>query len=171
MVSNPIASYLELADRIDRFTQNVIQHHGSEIRCKPGCSDCCRVDLSIYVFEAEHILGAFEKLTSKQQESVLERARNLSRGRSGDCPFLEQNICLAYENRPIICRTHGLVLLVPGEDRISVCLHNFKSQTKLDKRFVMDLEPINQILATINHIKTGGFTRTTISRAIVDLKA
>ncbi len=45
------------------------------------------------------------------------------------CIFLRDHSCSIYENRPVICRTHGLPLLYVNEDNeweLSNCELNFK---------------------------------------------
>ena len=59
---------------------------------------------------------------------------------------------MIYESRPVICRTHGLPMLVPGEDSLSMCVYNLKGLERLDGDCVLDLKPVNQILATVNHL-------------------
>jgi hypothetical protein len=44
-----------------------------------------------------------------------------------DCVFLKDHGCAIYENRPIICRTHGLPLLYMNDEswELSTCELNF----------------------------------------------
>ena len=151
-VNDPLKSYQELVEKIDAFFRRVAGRYAEEIKCAPGCDDCCRRSLAFYPFEVERMLAAAEGLDRAELEGVIHRARQAGADPEAACPLLKEGLCLIYAARPVICRTHGIPMLVPGEDSLSMCVFNLKGLEHLDGDCVLDLKPVNQILATINHL-------------------
>jgi Fe-S-cluster containining protein len=80
--------------------------------CKEGCDLCCRSLPHLpTISEAEWLrLGAaIEALEPERRAAVYERARIAPATGPLTCPLLdvERGACLAYEARPIACRTYG----------------------------------------------------------------
>jgi len=72
------------------------------------------------------------------------------------CPLLRDGLCVLYASRPVICRTHGLPLLLrlDGEQRVDCCLKNFKNLhlADLPGSSLLDLERLNLVLASVNYV-------------------
>ena len=68
------------------------------------------------------------------------------------CPLLENNLCPLYAARPIICRTHGLPLLIEDAagTRVDRCPLNFAGYAALPGNAVIHLERLNAALIIIN---------------------
>jgi Fe-S-cluster containining protein len=155
-VEDPLKSYLALVEKVDAFFERVADKYGDRIKCGPGCDDCCRRSLSLYPFEIDRMVAAAGELDPAELEGVIRRSRRAIEDPEAACPLLSEGRCLIYAHRPIICRTHGLPMLVPGEDSLSMCVYNLKGLERLDGDCVLDLKPVNQILATVNHLLTTG---------------
>jgi Fe-S-cluster containining protein len=94
-------------------TELRIRHQ--DIKCRPKCSACCNRYLSITLAEAAVIHDHLKR--SKKWEEVAARAEAL-RGvvvlsnpmawyKMGmPCPVLADDLCLAYQVRPIACSAH-----------------------------------------------------------------
>ena len=149
-VDDPLKSYLALVEKVDAFFDRVAGRYAEKIKCGPGCADCCKRSLSLFPFEIERMLEAAAGLPTTDLEDVIQRARQADP--EAACPLLKEGHCLIYAARPVICRTHGLPMLVPGEDSLSMCVYNLKGLEHLDGDCVLDLKPVNQILATVNHL-------------------
>ncbi len=149
-MNDPLKSYQALVEKVDAFFRRVAGRYAQEMKCAPGCDDCCRRSLTLYPFEVERMLEAARGLTEAELEGVIHRARQVDP--EAACPLLKEGLCLIYAARPIICRTHGIPMLVPGEDSLSMCVYNLKGLEHLDGDCVLDLKPVNQILATVNHL-------------------
>ena len=69
------------------------------------------------------------------------------------CPLLVDHVCMVYEARPIICRTHGYPLYMEKEGRAMVdfCPKNFKGVKKLDRADMLDLDRMNTLLTAVNN--------------------
>lgn len=73
------------------------------VACGKGCSDCCKMNVSISVIEAERIAaysGRRMASLSRPQRHALEDFNGVP------CPFLKDSACSVYEHRPFACRAH-----------------------------------------------------------------
>ena len=77
-----------------------------------------------------------------------------------------------YQARPIICRTHGLPLLVhrDGASGIDFCPENFRGAASIPGSAIIDLDRLNATLATINTLFVRGCPgpdRLTMAQALL----
>jgi uncharacterized protein len=171
-----LAHYGQLREKIDAMFSKACGKYRGHMRCEPGCDDCCRRDLTLYAFEVRSLLEELGRMNKATVRRVVARAREACADSEAACPLLEEGRCLTYSKRPIICRSHGLAMLVPGTGELSVCPHNFVAAEHIDGDCVLDLTPVNNILATLSELlvtdtQTAGFltsVRVSVSRAIVD---
>lgn len=145
---NPFNNYIHLIEKIDQKCQKIQKHYREVIRCQKGCSECCQ-HISIFPVEAAFIAHAFRKLPNFTSEFIINRLDNVQ-----DCPLLVDGICILYESRPIICRTHGFPLLMNRnhETLIDFCPHNFQGISWFQKNAVIDMEQVNTVLSMINRV-------------------
>jgi Fe-S-cluster containining protein len=137
--------YDELLLKVDAFTNRVTSRYMDHISCREGCAECCILE-SVNSIEAFHILKGLAGMPEGKKRIVTE---NMSTTPDGNpCLFLQDDACLIYGNRPIICRTHGFPLLVDG--RVAFCPKNFSELTHVDPEFVLNLENLNTMLAAVN---------------------
>lgn len=121
-------SYKKLRDQIDLRIAELEKEHNAHLNCKAGCSMCCR-EYAILPIEFDYI--------KEQISGETSIVYNDSYGKD-ECPFLVNNRCSIYSNRPFICRSHGLPILYMGEEawELSACELNF---TKVaDDYFTME---------------------------------
>lgn len=136
-------TYESLADRADRAFQETQKKHGSCVRCRPGCSDCCHAVFGLFMIEASYLKSHFDRLPPEQKKGVLlhvsETERGLKRlqskmGAHADdpstqayilatervrCPLLnEEKGCTLYAHRPITCRVYGIPTRAQGKARV-----------------------------------------------------
>lgn len=88
---------------VDRVTAALAPY----VACKEGCSSCCHMNTMIYEHEAIHLAN----VTGRKMVHLVYRPLNevFNRGKefSGKpCPFLVNEKCSVYEDRPLVCRTH-----------------------------------------------------------------
>jgi len=126
---------LLLAD-IDNQSNKLEKEHSEQIVCKKGCDTCC-MDYSILPIEFHSILKDLKENKITPEISV--------RPKSDECIFLVNHVCTIYNQRPIICRTHGLPLLFMNENNeweLSACDLNFTDfnfeKFTLDNTFPQD---------------------------------
>lgn len=73
------------------------------VACTKGCSDCCKMNVSISIIEAERL----SLMSGRNLAAVSRPVRHRSDEFSGiPCPFLQDNACTVYEHRPFACRAH-----------------------------------------------------------------
>lgn len=95
-LSELVAFYAE----VDRRVAALTRLHGSRLRCRLGCADCCVDDITVFEVEAAHI--------RRETPSALAAERPHP---PGACAFLDAaGGCRIYAVRPYVCRTQGLPL-------------------------------------------------------------
>lgn len=112
-------SYVKFREKADQLSHKLEKMHRPHLACKLGCDLCC-MDYSIFPLEFYHIANA---LTERQVKLDLHVAP-----KTEGCVFLKDHKCTIYEERPVICRTHGLPLLYVNEEEeweLSACELNF----------------------------------------------
>ncbi len=160
-MSDPLTTYRQFVARIDAHAQGVFEAHAAKIECKAGCSGCCHRDLTVFPVEAAAITAWIAEeqpdLSPSQAPTVSPRALQVLE-LDGDepCAMLDrQGLCRIYPVRPLICRTHGLPLAIPGERGVygDVCPLSFDEGTSLSElpsEDFLNLETVNTVLAALN---------------------
>lgn len=164
-----LENYLALVQRVDELCSATHSQFEEEISCRPGCDACCR-HLSIFAVEGAALREALSALPPPEAAELLEAASAATP--EGPCPLLRNGLCRLYEARPIICRTHGLPLLVnrDGESGVDFCPENFTGLDKIPGSAVIDLERLNSILTAVNALflqGSPGAGRVTIAQALL----
>jgi len=114
-----LEDYRKLRVKIDSHSEKLENKHKKHMMCKAGCDLCC-MDYSIFPIEFYYIR---DRLQEKEYQHDVPAVKE-----EGSCVFLKNHKCAIYEERPIICRTHGLPLLYMNEDgdwELSACELNF----------------------------------------------
>ncbi|MEW6439344.1 MAG: YkgJ family cysteine cluster protein [bacterium] len=93
------SNYQRLIEKVDRHLRTL-----PACACPGGCSVCCRAGLSLFPVEAFYLRRAFRQLPAGLRELATE---GLPDGDGDACPLLLDGRCLLYEQRPMLCRTHG----------------------------------------------------------------
>jgi hypothetical protein len=143
-----LENYQALVTKVDSLCATVQRDFAAQISCRAGCSGCCR-ELTLFPVEAAALLAA---LSALPRDAAAKITLSAPTGRSGSCPLLADGLCLVYANRPIICRTHGLPLLLigAGENRVDFCPENFQGAESLPGRAIINLDLLNHALVAIN---------------------
>jgi uncharacterized protein len=161
-------NYLALRSRVDELCHNTSTLLQDAISCRAGCDACCR-HLSVCAVEAAALRAALSALPDADAARI--RAAADAAAPDGPCPLLQDGLCLLYEARPIICRTHGLPLLIDrdGEKGVDFCPENFQGLSSIPGKAVIDLERLNQLLMAINALflhSSPGPERLTLAEAL-----
>jgi hypothetical protein len=135
--------------RVDELCRRIEESLRSEIACASGCDGCCR-HLSLFPVEAAALASALQEVPLSDRRRIRERARAALP--TDPCPLLEQHQCLLYPDRPLICRTHGLPLLMnrDGIRQVDYCPLNFRGVSSLPGAAVIDLDRLNETLVAVN---------------------
>lgn len=139
------SSYRDLLARLDAFAGQLAARYGRHIACGPGCAGCCGQALELLPVEFYHLQAAAEHMALSGPAAA------------GDaCPLLTGGLCLLYDYRPVICRTHGMPLLLEANGRqwVDCCPENFTALPldSLPGGSLLHLERVNLLLVSINHV-------------------
>lgn len=142
-----LASYGELLRRVDEFFTRVQSKYPEKMECQKGCHSCCKPGLTVSLIEAKSIQNYLKDHPAIAAGPMKDRCAFLST--AGECQI--------YPVRPLVCRSHGLPLILTGEKEtlLDVCPLNFK-ESKLEtlpKEDVFNGDTLNTILATLHQWK------------------
>lgn len=142
-------NYRQLVDRIDALCTEIHRTYSDSITCRKGCDSCCRL-FSVSWVEAVFLAVSARALSDEWLNFLRNRA--LTSDGQDTCPLLVDGACILYPYRPIICRTHGLPILIRhGRDvRVDYCPRNFTNATTLTGSGIVDLDRLNDTLAAVN---------------------
>lgn len=153
------AALVTLRRRIDDHFAAAQRRSPDAMRCAAGCDRCCRVRISVFAIEAERIEARLRTLPSALRERVRAQANDPDR-----CAMLVEGMCVVYEERPLICRSHGVPVRVDGQTQC--CPLNF-AEVEAPRDSVLALEAVNQPLAVMATMHDGVGRRI----ALADLAA
>lgn len=157
-MQDPLANYYALREKVDCISAQVSREFSTTLSCRQGCDSCCR-HLSLYPVEMSAIIRRLGELPEERRAFILDR---VAESAEESCPLLFEHVCLLYEVRPLICRTHGnpLIICDNGVERIDFCQLNFNGVTSFPGSSVLNLEQLNMLLTSINAL----FLKTTVDR-------
>jgi Fe-S-cluster containining protein len=123
-----------LADQVASLGQTRARREGHTVSCAKGCGACCRQLVPISATEARHLVAVIAALPPERAGAIrkrfeeahsrLEAAGLPPRGhpetekpayrefglayfrQSVACPFLEEESCSIYSDRPLVCREY-----------------------------------------------------------------
>jgi hypothetical protein len=90
-------NYKRLCGYCDSFFLGVKQRYKADLKCKKGCYCCCELH-SVCALEA-HTLAKYLRAGAPPRMKKSKNRRY--------CALLRNGACIAYPDRPVICRTHG----------------------------------------------------------------
>lgn len=153
-----------LQENVSDFFALFHKKHELNMQCAKGCAQCCRVQLSVFLVEAQRIFDWWQQLQQddRQNLSGIWNSQPIdvpsSEKLSKKCFFLFNEVCSVYPVRPIICRSQGLPLQMKraqteSEDNsttieLSVCELNFVNDYSLPGQSEwLDLDRLNTLLS------------------------
>ena len=116
MNKSTLESYRTFIEQTDEAVKKLIFLHKDHLKCGKGCSSCC-TDLSLLPIE-----------WWAAREAALDKEITPGKPAADTCIFLLDDICALYDNRPLICRIHGLPLAYPIEEYDSQGRRVFRDQ-------------------------------------------
>ena len=133
--------------------------------CRLGCTRCCEVDLSVFTVEAALVREAFRSLPVDVRAAAAVRARTGTR-----CVMLDpaDGHCIVYDARPLICRSHGLAILIDG--RVDHCPRNYLA-SRPRRENLLDLERVNERLVAVDHAAGGRGERERLADLVLSEEA
>ena len=121
-----LKSYIEYINLIENtYLKKFFDIQKPYIHCKEGCAGCCQVgEYPVSELELMYMIAGFKTLPAEVQTKIIEKTDKIKAERNPEnkekylyeCPFLINNRCSIYNNRAIICRTHGLLFYITDKD-------------------------------------------------------
>ena len=144
-----LENYRQLVQKVDALCRNIATSYSHYIACRPGCNTCCK-HLSIFPVEGAAMASYLRSLPGEKADHIRRHAG--SRDGDDQCPLQDNGLCLLYDARPLICRTHGLPIMTTtnGNTHVDFCPMNFTEVDSLPGSAVIKLETLNASLAAIN---------------------
>jgi len=145
MIREIIDNYRKLCTYCDSIWTRVIKAYPNEIACRKGCGICCELQtvnqIEAYVIRSYIDVNRVDIIVDNNDNNV--------------CPFLRDQVCTIYPARPIICRTHGLILRsseFPLSKQAASCPYNFPSVHPNDfpPELTVDVDIITKNLVNLN---------------------
>jgi Fe-S-cluster containining protein len=137
------------------------------MQCRKGCSHCCILQ-SVNILEAYLI---FRNLNDEEPDIQTSQDTN------DFCTFLSSSgVCTIYSSRPILCRTHGL-LLKSSEFTDTIarsCDLNFTSNSSFPTNATVDIDSITinaEKLCCAFALAAGDLHLSTIRIRLEDIKS
>ncbi|MDR2592626.1 MAG: YkgJ family cysteine cluster protein [Chitinispirillales bacterium] len=162
-VPDIIDNYRKLCVYCDSIWNRAKEAYPNEIACRKGCGICCELQ-SVNQIEAYAIRSYIvnnknlfeDRCIDNDNMNVDTDDTNIDTNDNTDaCPFLHQQSCTIYPARPIICRTHGLILRsseFPLSKQAASCPYNFPSVHPDDfpPELAADADVITKNLVNLN---------------------
>lgn len=142
-------NYNNLVSRVNDLCREIDASLTGQITCSAGCSSCCTA-ITIFPVEAAALGTALSRLPPHEAAAIRRHVTGQADGER--CPLLADHRCLLYTDRPIICRTHGLPVIVTQNDQrqVDCCPRNPIDTTTLTGSHIIDLDRLNPLLVAIN---------------------
>lgn len=133
--------YQILCKYCDTLFLTVTAKYKPQINCCKGCCSCCEID-SVNALEMWSIC----RYIKSQQLS-------LSNNVESSCAMLKEGCCMIYPVRPLICRTHGLIVKSNEFSHLAIrtCNKNFTFNRNIDANLVLDASRITMNLVRLNY--------------------
>lgn len=111
------------------------------LACRKGCHHCCRRIPSLLPVEFAYLAHA----TANEDGGL----RSELHPGEALCGLLDaQGACRFYDLRPVVCRTHGLLIL--SEAGLDHCPWNFQELEEIDESLPFSLESLHETSLRVN---------------------
>lgn len=144
MSQDPLRNLKALRHKVDEHGRRVNGEHPAHFACRRGCDGCCQTERTVTDVE----FRALEEAVAALDDDAKMR---LAGQRSAEhCTLLLDGACSVYDERPLICRSHGLPLVMEGQ--LDVCPLNF-TETRLSAlplSDVLNIDSVTAVLVAVN---------------------
>lgn len=152
------ATLVVLRTRVDDHFDAAMLRSPEGMQCRSGCSRCCHQRFGVFEVEAHRLRTALARL-ARTDPQLRERVREQADDPAvtHHCALLVDDRCTVYEERPMICRTHGLPTLVRNEGggtSLQGCPLNFTTEDA-PRASILDLAAVNAPLSVMAQMWDG----------------
>lgn len=156
-----------LRRRVDEHFAAALARSPGAMQCKSGCARCCHQRFGVFEIEAHRLRLALAVL-GRRDPAMRERVRRQASDPAAahHCALLVDDRCAVYDERPMLCRSHGLPTRVhraggPPGGEIEGCPLNFTSEAP-PAGSVLDLSAVNAPLSIMARMWDGQGSRVAI---------
>lgn len=143
------AALVVLRRRVDAHFDAAIARSPTAFACRAGCAACCRPGLSVFAVEATRLEAAIARLPEPTRQRLAAQG---AAPPAEHCALLVDDLCAVYEERPLLCRSHGLAVAAPadgdGPRAVDHCRLNY-TETSPPPASVLDVDAINKPLSVM----------------------
>lgn len=154
-----------LRRRVDAHFADAVERDPDAFRCASGCAQCCHRRFDVFEVEAQPIRAALVVM-AREDPALRQTVRDQARApeHAHHCALLVQDRCSVYEQRPLICRSHGLPVAVPEEDELHVswCELNYPGGDP-PRESILLVEAINAPLAVLTELDAPAAPRVSLA--------
>jgi len=161
----PNEHLVTLRRRVDAHFHDATQRDPQAFSCAEGCARCCHRRFDVFEVEAAPIRAA---LAGLERDNPALRRRLRTQADAPDhadkCALLVDDRCSVYEQRPLICRSHGLPVAIQHADelRVSWCELNYRA-TDPPRESMLVLDAINAPLAVLTELEAPAAPRVSLA--------
>lgn len=153
-----------LRRRVGEHFAAALARSPGQMQCREGCSRCCHQRFGVFEVEAHRVRTALARL-SRSDPALRERVRAQADDPAAmqRCALLVDDRCAVYEERPLLCRTHGLPTRVRDHEGESLqgCPLNFTSEDP-PAASVLELQAVNAPLSVMARMWDGHGSRVAL---------
>jgi Fe-S-cluster containining protein len=141
-VSDPLRNLRALRHKVDQHAQRVETTFAAHFACRRGCDGCCQTERSVSAVELAGVREGLDQLD--------EPTRARLGASTSHCSMLVDGACAVYAHRPLICRSHGLPLVM--DEQLDVCPLNFEQLdiAELPLPEVLNVGSVTAVLVAVN---------------------
>lgn len=141
-MSDPLRNLRALRHKVDHHAARVERDQAPHFACRRGCDGCCQTERTVSDVEYHALRDAIADLPESERSRLSTDTDH--------CSLLLDGACAVYEERPLICRSHGLPLVMEGQ--LDVCPLNFTdaSLEELPLDQVLNVDSVTAVLVAVN---------------------
>lgn len=137
-----LSTYRRLLEAVDAKAAAIEARSPEVFACRPGCHHCCRAVPTVLPVEWANLREHDRGGDGIALRSELHPGEVLCRRLEGD------GRCAIYPVRPVVCRTHGHLLL--SEDGLDACPWNWQGVEEVEEGDLFRLEDLHGSLVRVN---------------------
>lgn len=155
------AALVTLRKRVDDHFAAAVARSPDAFQCRAGCARCCHQRFGVFEIEAHRVRLALARL-GRRDPALRRRVRQQATDPAAahHCALLVDDLCTVYEDRPLLCRSHGLPTRVDGS--LQGCPLNFTSEDP-PAASVLDGSAVNAPLSIMARMWDGEGSRVALA--------
>ena len=136
--------YATLTAYCDQAFAAAFDRYHAQMQCAKGCASCCRLET---VAPLEALI-----ITAYLKDVPLRHAPARDESFPSCALLTDDGMCAIYPARPLICRTHGMVIQYPDQEEWDACPLNFTDAplNQIEPQYVLHAEAVTTNLLRLN---------------------